>query len=138
MVGHVPPRVAGCVVAHELCRTQLVPAWAGGREGQAHCGTGGAKERYCRSASTSANKTASRRPPGKQAVVCLTPHPPVSILQLHIDARDAAGICCRSHNGGAKLGLEGLIAAHVVKVMVGWCEGTTSGSAEARLERLDQ
>lgn len=68
----------------------------------------------------------------------LAPHPPVSILQLHIDAWDAAGICCGAHNGGAKLGLEGLVAAHVVKVVVGWCVGTTAGRAEAWLQRLDQ
>jgi len=50
-----------------------------------------------------------------------TRSPPVPILELHIDAGDAAGVCCGAHNRGAKLRLQRLVAAHMVKVVVCYC-----------------
>lgn len=70
-------------------------------------------------------------PPDAKPAAAAT-HPPVAILQLHVNARDAPRVCCRTHHGAPKALLQLLIAAHVVVVvvrcssMVGAAEGGKS------------
>lgn len=61
------------------------------------------------------------KPYGQSAASCHGGRPPVPILQLHVDAGDAAGVCCGAHNRGPKLRLQRLVAAHMVEVVVRCC-----------------